>query len=355
MKLAFVIAVVMMVLATVTAIVWPLLRSGRPRSRSAFVVALFVIVAVPLTTLALYLKLGTPATLDGVATQPPPMSIDQALADLRAHLAQQPEDLRGWMLLAQTTSAMHQPADARDAFEHILKIDAGNADAMVGWAETDSMLQPTHQMGTRARALLQQAVTQQPDSQRGLWLLGISQFQQSQFVEAAATWRRLQPMLQPGSTVAKAVAEQIAAADARAGTPAAQNENSTASASAASTGNAPGHAPALLVKVQLAPALKSRVAPGDVLFIYARAPNGPPMPLVVARMDAGTLPVSVTLTDAMAMSPQLRLSSVPRVFVGARISHSGQPIAQPGDLEGNAGTVAVDTTKPVDITIDKVH
>lgn len=113
--------------------------------------------------------------------------------------------------------------------------------------------------------------------------------------------------------------------------------------------------PALQVQVALAPALKDKLAAGDTLFIYARAEQGPPMPLAVARMQADALPATVTLTDAMAMTPQLKLSSVPRVFVGARISKSGQPIAQPGDLEGNAGVVDVTSKTPIKINIDKVH
>jgi cytochrome c-type biogenesis protein CcmH len=305
-----------------------------------FVVALLVILAVPLITLGLYLKIGTPATLDGVAVQPPAVNIDQALADLRAHLAQQPDDLQGWLLLAQTTTAMHQPDAARDAYDHVLKLDAGNTDAMVGWAEADSMLQATHMIDERARQLLKQAVDKQPDNQRGLWLLGISQFQQN-----------LLPLLQPGSAVANAVADQIKAADARSGDMSAQAPNAAVQV----TSTDKPHGPALRVQVQLAPALSARVGSGDTLFIYARAPNGPPMPLAVTRMDADTLPVSVTLTDAMAMTPQRSLSSVPKVFVGARISHSGQAIAQPGDLEGDAGVVAVDATGPIHITIDKVH
>ena len=359
MKITFVIAVIVMVMLAVGVVVWPLLRAGRPRerSRNLFALALFVIVAVPLGTLALYLKIGTPATLDGVAVQAPPMNIDQALAALRAHLAEQPDDLRGWTLLAQTSAAMHQPADARDAFDHMLKLDAGNTDAMVGWAEADAMLQPTHVMSDRARDLLKQAAAKQPDNQRALWLLGISQFQQNQFADAAATWRRLQPMLQPGSTVATAVAEQIAAADSRAGSHAVSNESGsdTSPVSAASNGEPAKQGPSLKVTVTLAPALKSRLERGDTLFIYARAPSGPPMPLAVTRMDASALPASVTLTDAMAMTPQLKLSSASKVFVGARVSHSGQPIAQPGDLEGDAGVIAVDTTQPVNISIDKVH
>jgi len=352
-KLAFVVTVVLMVLVAVGVVVVPLLRRGRQqgRPRSVFVVALLVILAVPLITLGLYLKIGTPATLDGVAVQPPAVNIDQALADLRAHLAQQPDDLQGWLLLAQTTTAMHQPDAARDAYDHVLKLDAGNTEAMVGWAEADSMLQATHMIDERARQLLKQAVDKQPDNQRGLWLLGISQFQQNQFTDAAATWRQLLPLLQPGSAVANAVAEQIKAADARSGDTSARAPNAAAQV----TSTDKPHGPALRVQVQLAPALSARVGSGDTLFIYARAPNGPPMPLAVTRMDADTLPVSVTLTDAMAMTPQRSLSSVPKVFVGARISHSGQAIAQPGDLEGDAGVVAVDATGPIHITIDKVH
>ena len=195
--------------------------------------------------------------------------------------------------------------------------------------------------------LLKRAVQMHPDSQRGLWLLGISDFQRGQYRNAAATWRLLQPQLEPGSNVAKAVAEQIAVADARAG---------GAPAEAASSAAAPAvQGAALQVEVALAPALKDKLAAGDVLFVYARADSGPPMPLAVARLDASQLPASVTLTDAMAMTPSMRLSSVARVFVGARITHSGQPIAQSGDLEGDAGIVDVGRRTPVTISIDKVH
>jgi cytochrome c-type biogenesis protein CcmH len=350
-KLVFFVVVALMVLLAIAVVAVPLLRRSRQqgRSRRVFAVALFVIVAVPLATLGLYVKIGAPATLDGVAAQPPAVTIDQALADLRAHLAQQPDDLQGWLLLAQTTTAMHQPAAARDAYDHVLKIDAGNTDAMVGWAEADSMLQTDHVIGKRARQLLQQAVNKQPDNQRGLWLLGIGQFQQNEFADAALTWRHLLPLLQPGSAVADAVADQIKAADTRSGVAPAPKGATPAQR------RDPSQGPALTVDVRLAPALSARVAPGDTLFIYARAPSGPPMPLAVTRTAASALPVSVTLTDAMAMTPQHALSSAARVFVGARISHRGQAIAQPGDLEGDAGVLAVDATQPILITIDKVH
>ncbi len=351
MKTVFVIAAAVMVAVALATLLLPLLRQGRRsgRPRGVFAVALLIALVLPLGTGALYLLVGTPAALNGVtAAAAAPISMQQALTELRAHLKQQPDDLQGWMLLAQTSSMLRQPAEARDAFDQVLRLAPNNAEAMVGWAENDSMMRSDHLIEGRALELLKRAVQLHPDSQRGLWLLGISDFQRGAYREAAATWRLLQPQLEPGSNVAKAVAEQIAVADARAG-----GAPAGASSSPAATSAAQGAS--LQVQVALAPALKDKLAPGDALFVYARAENGPPMPLAVAKLDPARLPATVTLNDAMAMTPAYRLSSVERVFVGARISHSGQPVAQPGDLEGDAGVVAVDRKTPVKISIDKVH
>ena len=89
--------------------------------------------------------------------------------------------------------------------------------------------------------------------------------------------------------------------------------------------------------VTLSDALKSKVSPGDTLFVLARATSGPPMPLAVMRASASQLPLQFSLDDTMsplaAMSPQMRLSKFDSVVVIARISKSGQPMSSPGDLE----------------------
>ncbi|OOG39552.1 hypothetical protein B0E52_12720 [Rhodanobacter sp. C06] len=345
MKLAFYLLAAAMVAVALALLLVPLLREGRRhgRPRSVFALALAIALLLPIGAGALYLHIGTPVALDGVPAAPKPMDFQQALTELRAHLQQQPNDAQGWALLAQATTALKQPEEARDAWDQALKIDPNNVAAMVGWAETDSMARSDHLIEGRALALLQHALELQPDSQRALWLLGISQFQHTQYANAAATWRKLQPLLEPGSSVAKAVAEQIANAEARAGIKPADEPAPVARQGAA-----------LKVEVSLAPALKGKLKPGDQLYVYARAVSGPPMPLAVAKFDAGALPVAATLSDAMAMTPELKLSSVARVVVSARISHSGQPIAQPGDLEGSAGVVDTDRRTPIAITIDKV-
>lgn len=351
MKIAFYLIAAAMIVAALVIVLLPLLRAGRRsgRPRSTVVVALVLALLLPLATAGVYLLVGTPAALNGTTAQAvPPMDIEQAVVQLRKHLAEQPDDLTGWMMLAQTSTMLRKPEDARDAFEHALKLAPNNADAMVGWAEADSMARTDHLIAGRALDLLKRAVELQPDSQRGLWLLGISDFQHARYRDAQATWRLLLPQLEPGSAVAKAVADQIAMAGARAGDAPAPASTAAAQASPA--------AASLHVEVALAPKLAGKVAKGDVLFVYARAAGPTPSPpLAAVRLDADTLPARVTLTDAMAMSPQHRLSSMSQVFVGARISHSGQPVAQPGDLEGNAGVVNVGVSTPVKISIDTVR
>ncbi|HEY5790728.1 MAG TPA: c-type cytochrome biogenesis protein CcmI, partial [Gammaproteobacteria bacterium] len=79
--------------------------------------------------------------------------------------------------------------------------------------------------------------------------------------------------------------------------------------------------------------------PGDTLFVYARASNGPRVPLAIVRRQAGELPLTVVLDDSQAMAPNFRLSGFPEVNVGARVSKSGNALPQPGDLQGVASGV----------------
>src|SRR5690606_39535661 len=79
-------------------------------------------------------------------------------------------------------------------------------------------------------------------------------------------------------------------------------------------------------QVALDPSLVDDVKPDDALFIFARAVSGPPMPLAVKRLTVAQLPTTVSLSDADAMTPQLRLSNFENVRLFARISRSGDAL-----------------------------
>jgi cytochrome c-type biogenesis protein CcmH/NrfG len=109
----------------------------------------------------------------------------------------------------------------------------------------------------------------------------------------------------------------------------------------------------ITVKVALNPKFKDQVGPEDTVFVFAKAAQGPPMPLAIMRLTASQLPASVTLTDGMGMVPNVTLSQFPQIVLGARISKSGNAMAQPGDLQTLSVAMTAAQTEPVQLTIDQ--
>lgn len=92
--------------------------------------------------------------------------------------------------------------------------------------------------------------------------------------------------------------------------------------------------------VALSPRLAQQARPTDTVFIFARAVEGPPMPLAVIRKQVKDLPLQFNLDDSMAMWPEAKVSAFARVVVTARVSKSGEGQTRPGDLEGHSPPVA---------------
>lgn len=314
---------------------------------------------------AIYLSQGTPAALDPLArTAPDPGEIDRLLAALRQRLAEAPDDAAGWALLARSERTLGRLAEAGAAYARAAALAPGDADLLVEAAETIAMARPDRSLAGEPRALLERALATAPTHQRGLWLFGIAQAQAGDVAAAIDTWTRLSALLPPGSEVAQAVAGQIAEArarrDAEAGTAAAATATTpTPAATPASpeppTETAPPAGTRLEVLVELAPALATRVPAGAVLFVFARAAEGPRVPLAIQRLPASDFPVAVMLDDSQAMVAGMTLSSQPRLVVGARISASGNATPQPGDLEALSEPFeAARVPQPLRLTIDRI-
>ena len=104
--------------------------------------------------------------------------------------------------------------------------------------------------------------------------------------------------------------------------------------------------------VSLSPQLSAAAASDDVVFIFARAAEGPGMPLAVTRVKVSDLPFDFRLDDSMSVMPGKKMSDVQRVVVGARISKSGGAMRASGDLEGYSAATAVDASG-VRVVIDR--
>jgi cytochrome c-type biogenesis protein CcmH len=325
-------------------------------------------VLVPLIAIPTYLEIGSPGLIERSSTmaaapaghggdQLPPIS--ELAAQLRERMEANPDNPEGWFLLGRTYMRLGDYDGAVYAFEQVVQRLPEEVAALLSLADA-LILQNGRKVPELAENLLQRALELEPDSVTALWLLGNAAADKGDNATALQYWEKAYPMLDSepemqadlgqmirvaGGTVPESPAALPPIMPLPETAPQAQAAVDTA-APPADTGTAQpgGDGASIGVEVALAPHLMERAEPGDTVFVLARAENGPPMPLAVSRHRVSELPLAITLTDAMAMMPAMRLSAFPRVSVTAKVSKSGQAGTQAGDLLAEA--IIVDQSQP---------
>jgi len=323
-------------------------------SRGARGVTLAIALLLPASAVLLYRYVGNPRALDPAALTAPAdhgQNMEQAITDLAAKLKQNPDDAEGWSLLGRAYEATERFAQARDALKRAHELAKDDADITVAYAEALALAGDSRRIEGEPRELIEAVLKAAPENQRGLWLLGISDYQAKKYAAAIASWQHLIDVLPKDSDIVPSVQHEIAQAQAERDGREPPPELGVASAA---TPAAAESGPHLQIEVALDTKLKDRLAPDDVLFVYAKAANGPPMPLAIQRLPASNLPVSVTLTDGMGMLPNMKLSQFPQVVIGARVSKSGNATPQSGDLQTLTAPLPVTTGTPIRLMIDQI-
>jgi len=300
----------------------------------------------PVVALAAYFSLGRP---DLVASPPERVSraeTDQAIEQLAQRLQANPNDLEGWVLLGRSLLATRQPDRAAQAFAFAMKLAPQSLDIKGYYAEALAEANQGSMLGKPA-AIVADILKQDPKHKSGLWLAGIAAGERGDMAAAIRYWETLKAQFAPGSQEAREVDEFIQKARA-------EPAPATATAPAAETAAAAAGGRRVRVRVTLADSLRSQASPEDTVFIFARAAEGPPMPLAVVRKQVRDLPVEVTLDDSMSMMSGMTLSSFERLVIGARVSKSGRPVPSPGDLEGLTAPVTPGPDARYDIAISRV-
>ena len=235
---------------------------------------------------------------------------------------------------------LQQAAKARDAYARAAQLAPGDADVLVEAAEARALADPRHLFDEQALRMLRQALELMPGHQRAGWFLGVSQRQQGRDAQAAATWEALLPGLDPQT--AAALRAQIG--EARKGAGMAPLPPPAAVASTDGAG--------LQVKVALAAGIDPGKLPSTArVFILARQPDGPPMPVAAENHALSDLPLETTLDDGDSPMPTLKLSQLREVEVLARISMAGNAMRAQGDLQSAAVRVKLPAAGPVQLTL----
>lgn len=337
-----------------------------PKSSGHIAAAVLVTLFVPLAAGALYLQLGNPAGINksggpgsqfatnnsANASAQMPGALSSLLPRLEERLASSPDDVQGFRLLGRSYLSIGNFSRAQYAFEKALSLDENDVATMAQLAESIAMGQ-NGELAGEPMTLLDRALTLKPMHEHSLWLRSIGLQQAGDHEQALLGFNLLMGLAKDDpdaiATVDQIRSHSIQALAGNTIRQQASGDNTTNETSRPTVHTGPS----IEVAVSLAPNVASVAAADSAVFIYATATNGPPMPLAVTKLSVKDLPTTVVLDDSMAMIPDMKLSSFTSVTVGARVSASGNPIAQPGDWFTESTNITILDTPDITLTIDK--
>jgi len=333
-----------------------------PATRSGRWIAAVLLVFIPALAYVTYQQLGAPGIVPRLAAHVPAArpaagamqqqhSIEEVVAKLEQRMREQPENVEGWVMLGRSYASMKRFKDATAAYAKAYRLEDDDATLIADYADV-LVTANGGEFTDEAGALLKRAVALQPRDPKSLWLFGHWQYHNADYQGAVDSWQRVAELLPPGDKNVAVINQQIKQAKnlmAEKGIVLAAEESAAVPADNEAPVNAGSQ---IRVNVSLDPALMEQAAADDTVFVFARAAQGPKMPLAIVRKQVKDLPVTVTLDDSLAMTPAMVLSKFPEVTVGARVSKSGQAMPQSGDLQGTVTPVASKGLHTVDLTIN---
>jgi len=310
--------------------------------------ALLVLLAIPCASVALYMVYGeyrvienpqlTQAAAPSQNTAAPEMTLDEMVVALENRLQQNPDDAEAWFMLGRTHMGKREFDEAVKAFQRSNQLMADEPGILFALSDALAMQNNGILLG-EPEALIQRGLQLAPRFPNGLWLAGMAAEQRQDFKAAHQYWSLLLPMISDNAESTNEVRELLASLE--------QRDPSLVKAVATDR--------ELKLRIDISTELRAQASPETAVFVYARAMQGPPMPLAVKRLQLKDLPITLSLGDADAMMPTMKLSSFDQVVVGARVSMSGNPVAQDGDFYSELDSI--DSNNPpsqVELTIDRV-
>jgi cytochrome c-type biogenesis protein CcmH len=267
---------------------------------------------------------------------------------LKERLAAQPDNDEGWYMLARTLVNMGEYEEAAASFDRLVNRYPQDSTLLSYRAESLYMAD-ARQITPRVQNAIDATLAVEPEAMNILEMLGMNAYANGQYAAAIGYFERVlaqdvsgerAEMLKQGISEAKSNLGEAPVAASQQVTmspPIGKKQDEKQPATVAK------HVINVLVEIEDG----LNVAPGDTVFVFARAVQGPPMPLAVQRLTVANLPVLVRLDDTMSMVEGLNISTVGQVQVVARVSKSGKPTASPGDYQALSETLTVNDDLPV--------
>lgn len=334
--MTFWVVLVALCLIALLFVAWPLYRNAQ---RLTPLLASVIVFTVAVSA-GLYNHVGSPEVPSGRSGE----SLEDmasVMASLEARLAENPDDLKGWQMLARSNMSLQRFDAAVAAYERVMQLEDGrNAQTLVDLALAILSRDGTAIEG-RTAALIEGALALDPNNPAALFYSGVAAANQGDTELAASRWEILLG-LNPPPEIRTILEQRIAEWRGEPFEPAspsvaAQLPSDHPPIESSAEAQVPAADPNAVVtaRVALSESAIQAIGVDANVFVIARDPAQPSPPIAVSRVRVSELPAMVALGDAQSMVAGRALSAFDEFELLARVSLSGSPAASSGDWFGS--------------------
>lgn len=258
---------------------------------------------------------------------------------LRTKLSQTGDDEIAWMLLGRVAMSLNEFDMAQQSFDKALQMNPANMQVLISYSQV-LLLEGSEASMTRAAGMLSKVLQEEPQNLDAISLLALIAYERKDWVQAKAAFEVLLASMDKADTRYNMIAQRISEIEQQQATQQqAQNVDVTKSA-------------AIKVTVNVSTELKNKQPENGILFVFAKALNGSPMPIAVVKLNEYQFPITVELSDANSMVSGLNLSSAEDIVITARISNDDSVMPSSGELEGHSAALKRESTRQLQLQID---
>lgn len=181
------------------------------------ILAVATLVLFPLVAVLLYLKLGNPqaivsplaASMQSETGREASMAeLESMLATLQQKLDKNPDDAKGWVVLARSLAQLQRYPQAVSAYEKATGLIKDDAQLLVDYAEAVGMANGRQLQG-KPEELIQRALQIDPQNIKAILMKGAVKFERKAYAEAIADWEQASKLLPADATQMKTEVEAM--------------------------------------------------------------------------------------------------------------------------------------------------
>ena len=227
---------------------------------------------------------------------------------LRTKISKEGDDAVAWFVIGRIWLSKGMLDDAIEAFEKALALTPNRVNVLISYSQA-LLVGGGEENLAKAALSLAKVLQQEPENTDALSMLAMVAEERGDKEQAQQAWQLLLPKLDKADPRYALVQQKLGLTPAP--------EQATERDPAAMSGRQ------VSVQLTISPELAEHYKAGT-LFVFAKAVDGPPLPMAVQKLAVFSGTQTIELSEAQAMQPGWTLANADRIQISARLSLSGQ-------------------------------